>query len=70
MRPYSRRNRKIRVNNRKIFNAGSRKVSWDFSPRNYPCKIVPWPLVLTMLKKAKKQGLTREQLKKYIDAMV
>ncbi len=70
MRPYSRHSRKLRINNRKKFNAGSRRVSWEFSPRNYPRKIVPFNLLLKRISKAKRQGLTKEQMRKYIDAMV
>lgn len=69
MRPYSRNSKKIRINNRKKFNAGG-KVSWEFSPRDYPRKTVPLSLCYKRLKKAERQGLTREQMMKYIDAMV
>ena len=70
MRPYSRYSRKLRINNRKKFNSGSRRVSWEFSPRNYPRKIVPFNLLLKRISKAERQGLTKEQMRKYIDAMV
>lgn len=70
MKPYARRNRKIRIDNRKKFNAGSRRVSWEFSPRNYPRKITPLILVMKRIKKAKRQGLTKDQMNKYLDSMV
>ena len=70
MRPYSRRGRKTRIRNRKKFNAGARRVSREFSPRDYPPKIGPLVLVLIRLRKARRQGLTRDQRRKYIDAMV
>ena len=70
MKPYSRKNVKLRINNRKKFNAGARKVSWEFSPKGYPPKIVPLPLVVTRLKKAKRQGLTKDQFNKYAKVML
>lgn len=70
MKPYSRKNKKIRINNRKKFNAGARKVSWEYSPKDYPRKVVPLSLVIIRLKKARRQGLTKDQKEKYIDAMV
>ena len=70
MKPYSRNNKKLRINNRKKFNAGSRRVSWEFSPKDYPRKVVPFTLVVKRLAKARRQGLTKDQRNKYIDAMV
>ncbi len=70
MKPYARNNKKIRINNRKKFNAGSRRISWEFSPKDYPRKVVPLILVMNRLRKAEKQGLTKDQRNKYIDAMV
>jgi hypothetical protein len=70
MRPYSRGEKKIRINNRRKFNAGARRVSWEFSPRDYPRKVVPLHLAFIRLRKAARQGLTRDQRRRYIDAMV
>ncbi len=70
MKPYARRSTKIRINNRRKFNAGSRRVSWEFTPRDWPRKIVPLFLVCTRLRKARRQGLTEEQLAQYAKAMV
>jgi hypothetical protein len=70
MRPYARNGKKIRINNRRKFNAGSRRVSREFSPKDYPRKIVPFHLLLVRLRKARRQGLTRDQRRHYITAMV
>jgi hypothetical protein len=70
MRPYARRGRKIRINNRRKFNAGARSVSREFSPRGYPPGIVPLPLAITRFRKARRQGLTKDRLLRYIYAMV
>ena len=70
MKPYARRNQKLRINNRKKFNAGSRRVSWEFKPNNYPRPYVPYHLMLKRLAKVKRQGLTKDELEKYIWAMV
>jgi len=70
MKPYARRNVKTRINNRKKFNAGSRRTSWEYSPRDCSPKITPLILILSRLRKAKRQGLTKDQLKRYITSMV
>ncbi len=69
MKPYARRDTKARINNRRKFNAGARRVSWEFSPRDWPRKIVPLFLAAKRIEKAKRQGLTKEQLSRYADAM-
>lgn len=70
MRPYARRGKKLRINNRSKFNAGARRVSREHSPSDYPPKVAPLILALTRLRKARRQGLTRDQRRRYIDAMV
>ncbi len=70
MKPYARRNAKTRINNRRKFNAGARRVSWEFSPRDWPRKIVPVFLALKKIEKARRQGLTKDQLRLYAVAMV
>jgi len=68
MKPYARNNRKIRINNRRKFNSASRRISWEFSPKGY-IKVVPLILIEKRLKKAKRQGITKDCLSKYMDAM-
>lgn len=70
MKPYSRRGKKTRINNRKKFNAGSSRVSWEYSPREFPPGIAPLILVRTRLRKACRQGLTKDQKDRYCNAMV
>jgi len=70
MKPYARNSRKIRINNRSKFNAGSRRVSWEFSPKDHHPKVTPLSLVVIRLEKARRQGLTKDRRCKYIDAMV
>jgi hypothetical protein len=70
MRPYARRGQKIRINNRSKFNAGARRISREFSPSECPPKVVPLHLVMTRLRKATRQGLTKDQRRAYIVAMV
>lgn len=69
MRPYARRGKKIRINNRRKLNAGARRVSREFAPKGY-LRMVPLHLVLTRLRKARRQGLTKDRLRRYIEAMV
>lgn len=70
MKPYARRDAKIRINNRKQFNAGSRRVSREAAPRGWPGYIVPLSLAITRFRKARRQGLTRDRFEKYGDAML
>lgn len=70
MRPYARNGKKVRIRNRRKFNAGARRVSREHSPRDFPPKIAPLSLALIRLRKARRQGLSRDRLRKYIDAMV
>ncbi|HEX7180617.1 MAG TPA: hypothetical protein VF756_02155 [Thermoanaerobaculia bacterium] len=70
MRPYARRGKKVRINNRRKLNAGARRVSREFAPKDYPRFVVPLHLVLTRLRKARRQGLTKDRLRRYIEAMV
>lgn len=62
MRPYSRKNTKIRVRNRSKFNATNKIVS-DFAPRDWPGKIAPVSLLLTRVRKSRR--LTKDQKKAY-----
>lgn len=68
MKPYARKGKKIRINNRSKFNSGSRKVSWEFSPRNCSVKISPLSLIGIRIRKAK--GLTADQYRHYATAML
>jgi hypothetical protein len=70
MKPYARRDAKLRLNNRKKFNAGSRRISRESSPPGWPGNIVPLSLMLVRFRKARQQGLTRDEFDKYGDAML
>ncbi len=70
MRPYARQGKKIRINNRRKFNAGARRVSWEINPHGYPPKVGSLALMLIRLGKARRQGLTADQLHAYRKAMV
>lgn len=39
MRPHARRGKKIRINNRRKFNAGASRVSWEINPADFPPKL-------------------------------
>jgi hypothetical protein len=70
MRPYARQGKKIRINNRRKFNAGARRVSWEINPGGFPPKVGSLSLMVTRLAKARRQGLTADELRGYIKAMV
>jgi hypothetical protein len=70
MRPYARQGKKIRINNRRKFNAGARRVSWEINPSGFSPKVGSLALMVTRLEKARRQGLTTDQLRAYIKAMV
>jgi len=59
-------NQKIRLYNRKKSNAGSRSVSWEFSPGNYPRKVTPLIVLMKRIEKAKRQGLTKDLMNKLL----
>jgi len=70
MRPYARNQKKIRINNRKKFGSTRGKVSWEFSPRDYPGMISPLSLLVKRVDRIEKQGLTKKQRSKYAEAML
>lgn len=70
MKPYARKDAKICINNRSKFNAGSRRISSEFALREWPGYIAPLSLMMIRTKKARRQGLTREQFSRYGDAML
>ncbi len=70
MKPYARNNEKLRINNRRKFGSTRNKISWECSPRNYPCGVAPLSLVLKRIQRIEKQGLTKKQRSKYADAML
>lgn len=70
MRPYARHGKKIRINNRRKFNAGGRRVSWEINPMGFPPKVGSLALMVIRLRKARRQGLTADELRGYVKAMV
>lgn len=70
MRPYARHGKKIRINNRRKFNAGARRVSWEINPGGFPPKVGSFSLMVTRLEKARRQGLTADELRGYAKAMI
>jgi len=70
MKPYARNNKKIRINNRKKFGSTRGKISWEYSPRDYPPMISPMSLMLKRVKRIERQGLTKKQRAKYAIAML
>ena len=70
MRPYARKGKKIRVNNRKKFASTRGKVSRDYSPAGYHPSVSPLYLMLKRYERITKQGLSKKQRNKYADAML